>query len=29
MRIVPLDLETEKFAPGYGAPKLVCAQWYE
>jgi hypothetical protein len=29
VRIVPVDLETEKFAPGYGAPKLVCAQWDE
>jgi hypothetical protein len=27
MRIVPLDLETKPFAPGYGAPPMVCAQW--
>jgi hypothetical protein len=27
MIIVPCDSETEKFAPAYGAPKLVCLQW--
>jgi hypothetical protein len=29
VRVVPVDLETLPFAPGYGAPKLVCAQWDE
>lgn len=27
MIIVPCDSETERFAPAYGAPKLVCLQW--
>lgn len=26
---VPFDSETERFAPGYGAPKLVCLQFDE